>query len=71
MKISKEYGSRRTTDGGSNEEGNGTDVSADRGISNTTARNAGNAASTSLDNRGIFCYTKIDSHILLLDERTI
>ena len=63
MKISKEYGSRRTTDGDSNEEGNGTDVSADRGISNTTARNAGNAALTSLDNRGIFCYTKIDSHM--------
>merc|ERR1739844_128853 len=54
LKISKEYGSRRTTDDDSNEEGNGTDVSVESGISNTTATNlsgrrrTGNAASTLL-----------------------
>ena len=52
MKVSKEYGSRRTTDDDSNEEGNGTDFSVVSGISNTTATNlsgrgrTGNAAST-------------------------
>ena len=62
LKISKEYGSRRTTDDDSNEEGNGTDVSVESGISNTTATNlsgrrrTGNAASTLLGNRGIFCH---------------
>ena len=69
LKISKEYGSRRTTDDDSNEEGTGTDVSADGGISNTTATNlsgrgrTGNAASTLLGNRGIFCYRDIDIYI--------
>ena len=69
LKISKEYGTRRTTDDDSNEEGNGTDISADRGISNTTATNlsgrgrTGNATSTLLGNRGIFCHREIDIYI--------
>ena len=69
MKVSKEYESRRTTDDDSNEEGNGTDFSVVSGISNTTATNlsgrrrTGNAASTLLGNRGIFCHREIDIYI--------